>query len=142
MKKLTIFLTILCLWGCFFYFCSECCFAQTLQDASKNLTDTAGGAGFSTSVNDPRVLAGQIIRIALGLLGIVFLGIVVYGGFTWMIARGDQKQVDKAKDYITNGVIGLAIILSAYAITYFVVNALVSAGSATEAGKNLTPPNP
>lgn len=64
--------------------------------------------------------AGSILGIALSFIGIIFLGLMIYAGFTWMMARGNQQDADKAKELIQQAVIGLAIVLSAYVITKFV----------------------
>jgi hypothetical protein len=53
--------------------------------------------------------------------------IVLIGGFKWMTAGGNDDQVGEAKKWIFSGVIGLAIILSAYALASFVINQLVTA---------------
>ncbi len=71
----------------------------------------------------------RIIRIALSLLGIIAIVIILAGGVRWMTAGGDSDKVDKAKLIIRNGVIGLAIILSSYAITQFVINTLLDANN-------------
>ena len=63
----------------------------------------------------------------MGLLGIVAVVIVLIGGFTWMTAGGNDEKVGEAKKWIFAGVIGLAIILSAYAIANFVIQNLVTA---------------
>jgi hypothetical protein len=67
---------------------------------------------------------GMTINTALSLLGVVFLVLTVYGGITWMTAEGDETKVEKAKKTITQAVIGLVIVLAAYAISLFVINAL------------------
>lgn len=69
----------------------------------------------------------SIINVALGLLGIVAVVIILIGGFEWMTAGGAEEKTGEAKKRIFAGVIGLAIILSAYAIARFVVNALTEA---------------
>ncbi|MDD4476584.1 MAG: pilin [Patescibacteria group bacterium] len=81
--------------------------------------------GLGTS--DIRVTIARIIKVAMGLLGIVAVVIVLIGGFTWMTAGGDETKTGNAKKWIFGGVIGLAIILSAYALTSFVINSLMSA---------------
>lgn len=63
----------------------------------------------------------MLIKVFVGLLGIVFLILTLYAGFLWMTAAGDAKKVDKAKSILTSSVIGLAICLSAYTITTFVI---------------------
>lgn len=76
---------------------------------------------------DVRVTVARIIRVAMGLLGIVAVVIILIGGFTWMTAGGNSEKVDQAKQWIFAGIIGLAIILSAYAIASFVINQLYEA---------------
>lgn len=66
-----------------------------------------------------------IINIILGLLGIVFLGLAIYGGFLWMTAGGKIDQVKHSKDLLAQAVIGLVVVLLAYAITFFVVTKLL-----------------
>ncbi len=90
------------------------------------LSATADAAGLKTNKSIPQ-LVGQIVGAGLSLLGLVFLGLMLYGGFRWMTARGDTKSVETAKDTITNAIIGLAIIVGAYAITDFAINAVVGA---------------
>ncbi len=76
---------------------------------------------------DVRVTIARIIRVAMSLLGIIVVVIILYGGFLWMTAGGNDEQVGSAKGWIISGVIGLAIVLSAYAIATFVINQLITA---------------
>jgi len=76
---------------------------------------------------DVRETVSSIINVALGLLGIVAVVIILIGGFEWMTAGGNEEKTGEAKQRIFAGVIGLAIILSAYAIAKFVVGSLVNA---------------
>jgi len=69
----------------------------------------------------------SIIRVALSLLGIVALVIILMGGFKWMTAAGSEEKVKEAKRLIFQGIIGMAIVLSAFAITTFVVESLSTA---------------
>ncbi len=78
---------------------------------------------------DVRQTAARIINVALGFLGIVAVVIVLLGGFKYMISGGEQAKVDEARKLIISGIIGLAIILSAWAITSFVISRLLSATS-------------
>lgn len=80
--------------------------------------------------NDIRVTVASIINVFMGLLGIVAVVIVLYGGFTWMTAGGNEEKTTQARQMIVAGIIGLAIILSAYAIARFVINSLVTATGA------------
>jgi len=91
--------------------------------AANKAAVTVGGYQQSTSVES---LIGTVITAFLGLLGVIFLVLMVYGGYIWLIARGDESKVEKAKDTIINSLIGLIIVLAAYAITYFVLDKLIS----------------
>ena len=86
-------------------------------------------AGTATGLGqkDIRVTIASIIKTAMGLLGIVAVVIILIGGFKWMTAGGSEDGAAEAKKWIFSGVIGLAIILSAYALATFIINSLVSA---------------
>ncbi|MBF8280516.1 MAG: hypothetical protein HW383_289 [Candidatus Magasanikbacteria bacterium] len=86
----------------------------------KNKEDaTKGGAGLAE-------LSGRVIRAALTIIGVVFLLLMVYGGFIWMIARGDKEKVKEGRDTIVNATIGLVLVLAAYAITQFIFTSFVA----------------
>ena len=87
---------------------------------------TAGRAQLSTAQDQVPVIIGTVIKTALGLVGVVFLILMVYAGYIWMIARGDEAKVEKSKNTIINSTIGLIIVLGAYAITNYVVSALLT----------------
>lgn len=76
---------------------------------------------------DIRSTAARIINVALGFLGIIAVVIVLIGGFQYMISGGNDTKTAEARQLIFAGIIGLAIILSAWAITSFVISRLVSA---------------
>jgi Zn-dependent protease with chaperone function len=75
---------------------------------------------------DIRVVITRIINVAMGFLGIVAVLIILWGGFTWMTAGGNEEKVGEAKKIITAGIIGLIIVISSYAIARFVVQSLVN----------------
>lgn len=76
---------------------------------------------------DPRDIAAAVINVILGFLGIVAVIIILLGGFKWMTAAGNEDKVGEAKKLITAGIIGLVIILAAFAIAKFVLTQLMSA---------------
>ncbi len=82
----------------------------------------AGGVPSENS--DIRLIAARIIRIVLELLGLIFLILIIYAGFQWMMAGGDEEKVTSAKKLLINSVIGLIIILAAWSIATFVFNQL------------------
>lgn len=97
------------------------------QPVSNNATEidrqlqAAGGpqGGNLGMPEDPRLIVAFIIRAALDVLGIIFLVLMVYAGFLWMTAGGEEEKVTKAKSLIYRAILGLAIILAAYSITWF-----------------------
>lgn len=84
----------------------------------------AGNAGALT----PEQIISTAISALLSLLGILFVVLVIYGGVRWMIAGGDEQKVTKAKGIVVDSLIGLVIVLAAYAISYFVISALLPGG--------------
>ena len=87
--------------------------------------EQAGATGLGQA--DIRATIASIIRVAMSLLGIVAVVIILIGGFTWMTAGGNDDKVAEAKKWMFSGVIGLVIILSAYALATFVLQNLVDA---------------
>jgi len=81
-------------------------------------------AGTGLLTQDLRVLLGNIIKAVLGLMGIVAVGVMIYGGVKYQLARGDEQLIAEAKSIIINGGIGLAIVIAAYAIVAFILGAL------------------
>ncbi len=67
---------------------------------------------------------GSMIQVFLSFLGVIFLILMLYAGFRWMTAAGEEEQITKAKDTIRAAVIGLVIVLAAYALSVFVIERL------------------
>ncbi len=98
--------------------------AQALNFAeTSGLAKTANNAGYPEGLNaNPEELIIQGIGFVLSFVGVLFLLLMIYGGFIWMTARGNQSDAEKAKKIITAGLIGVIVVFGAYAISYFVVN--------------------
>ena len=100
-------------------------FAATDQNNPTTLLGQTGLGGANQSpdqaANSLPIVVGNLIRIALSVLGVIFLLLILYAGFNWMTAAGDEGKVETAKSTLTRAVIGLIIIISAYAITSFVI---------------------
>ena len=98
-------------------------YAQT--DLSQDIATKSGYGSVTGSTLSETV--GKIIKIVLGLLGIIFLALTVYAGALWMTAAGEEDKVTKAMGILKTSVIGLVIILAAYSITYFVLDNIFKA---------------
>jgi len=68
---------------------------------------------------------GKIIGVVLSLVGVLFLILMLYAGIMWMVSRGNEQEVTKAKDLLTNAIIGIIIVFAAYALTAFIGTALL-----------------
>lgn len=101
------------------------------QVASNDLLPGEFGNAIGLTTTDIRVTIANIIRIALGLLGTIALLLILYAGFIWMTAGGDQEKVSRAKKILSSALIGLLIIMASFAITSFVISRLLGA---TEGG--------
>ncbi|MFZ4648538.1 MAG: pilin [Patescibacteria group bacterium] len=92
---------------------------------------TYGAATTSLNLGSSSVdkVATNLINTVLGFLGLLAVIIFLVGGFKWMTAMGNEENIKKAKELMVAGVVGLAIILSAWGITKFVIAQLVTSGS-------------
>ncbi len=72
---------------------------------------------------------GDIIGIFLSFLGVIFLILMLHAGYNWMTAAGDEEKITKAKDTIRAAIIGLIIIVAAYALSIFVIESIWGSAS-------------
>ena len=79
---------------------------------------------------DPRVIASSVVNVLLGFLGIIAVLIILFGGFKWMTAGGNEDAVAQAKKMMGAGVIGLVIVLASFGLAQFVIQALYDATGA------------
>lgn len=63
---------------------------------------------------------GRLVAPFLQFIALVLFGFIIYAGYLWLTAGGNEEQTTKAKQIIANAVIGIAIVLFAYFITTFV----------------------
>ncbi|MBI2436596.1 MAG: hypothetical protein HYV41_02535 [Candidatus Magasanikbacteria bacterium] len=84
---------------------------------------------------DIRVIVVRIINVALGLLGIITLGLILYAGFLIMTSGGEENKVTQGKKILMQATIGLAIILSAFAIVQFIFKMLTGGGDGAPSGE-------
>lgn len=95
-----------------------------LSEAQTDLTTVGTAIGTDATTNTLPELIGNIIAVLLSVLGIIFVVLVVYAGFLYLTAAGDDTKVKKAKTLLSQSIIGLVIIIAAYAIASFVIDAL------------------
>ncbi|MDP3836647.1 MAG: hypothetical protein Q8Q67_00900 [bacterium] len=111
----------------FTLFVNDVLAAPTLKDAFKRDTNkplqtvAEQGGGYLPGIT-VESLAGRIVTAIISLLGIIFVLFVIYGGFLYLTAAGNEEKTKKGRTIIVQSLLGLIIILSAYAISYFVIN--------------------
>ncbi len=83
--------------------------------AALNLSPQGDDFSTLTDVSAKSVISGAISLVILVTI-IVFFFILVMGGLKWITGGGDEKKIASARAQITNGLIGLVIIFSVWAI--------------------------
>lgn len=106
-------------------------------------------AGYSDETGETTLseTIGGVVKAALSFIGVIFTALIVYAGFLWMTARGEEDKIKKAQDIIRGSIIGLVLTLGAYSITAFVVPKVLertgaggSSGTRTGAGQQTPGP--
>ncbi|MGI5826886.1 MAG: pilin [Patescibacteria group bacterium] len=98
--------------------------------SDSGLKKTGENLGYQTDQNTDTFIEsyiGQILTLVFSILGLIFFVLIIYAGFLWMTAQGNDSKVSEAKKILTNAIIGLVIVLASYAISYFVFSALTPA---------------
>jgi len=112
---------------------------KTLSDAASGLSSVSQKTGITEG--QVTTIVGNGIATLLTAVGLLFFGLMVYAGITWMIARGNEEDVTKARNTIIAAVIGLLITVSAYAITNFIESAVIQGGTNNPLPDNSNDPN-
>lgn len=89
------------------------------EEAINRARVTAGEANLETRQSITNIIA-DLIQVVLGLVGILFFLLTLWGGYLWMTAQGNDQKVADAKKIIVRAVIGMVVVLTAYSITYFI----------------------
>lgn len=122
MKKLRLFISSIFFW--------------TLPLIAQADGDGGGPSGFlgqigvtayGTEAADPRQIVAKLINVFISIMAALLIIYILYGGFRYMTAAGNDEHVKEAKTIIRNAIIGLVIILTAWSITRFVFQGLISA---------------
>ena len=90
-----------------------------------------GQQGFKTTGEpaDPTVIIAFIIKTIIGFLGIIFVVKLIIAGFQYMTSEGSGDKMGEAMGKIKTSIIGMIIVLSAFAIVSFVFNSLINSKS-------------
>jgi TRAP-type C4-dicarboxylate transport system permease small subunit len=122
---ISLFISMLVLGGMFL--------TMTVLAADFGLGKTAENAGYDLAKTNPADTVQLIVSVVLGFAAMVFFGLALYGGFIWMLARGNEEKVTSAKAILEAAVIGIIIVSASYAISRFVLSRLTG-GDVSEVG--------
>lgn len=86
---------------------------------AQDITIGDPGVGLG-AISDLGYIISAVIGIVFILSGILVFAMLVWGGIQWITSGGDKDNTQKAKDRITNALVGIAIVASAWAITKLV----------------------
>ena len=99
---------------------------DSIEKNTATLEKTATG-NEELAKKTPIDIITNIIKIALGFLGIIFVIFIIISGFQWMTAGGNSDIINKAKQRMINAVIGLVIVLGVFVITDFILHSAIDA---------------
>ncbi|NUM25905.1 MAG: hypothetical protein HUU49_04835 [Candidatus Buchananbacteria bacterium] len=86
-------------------------------------TEKAGLDTGANATNLPRII-GRAINALFGIIGVIFLTVVLIGGYEWMTSGGSEEKIAKGKKFIINGINGMIVIFLAYALVYVIMFSL------------------
>lgn len=108
-------------------------YAAKCPEGSKNETYTNNLAECNVEETEGKASlmgrADTIINVALGVIGLVAVVMIIFGGFFYVTSQGNPENVKKGKNTIMYGVIGLVVALLAFAIVNFVLSEAFGGGS-------------
>lgn len=97
--------------------------ASAGSQIKSGLNQAATAGGVKSNKKLPAFIGG-VIQSLLQATGMIFIVLIVYAGMMYMTAAGDEEKVKKSKKMISSTIIGLIIVMGAFAITSFVVETL------------------
>lgn len=111
--KKTILISILSLFVVFFLLPSY----SALANDTIKITPPGGD---NSALSSPENLTKSIINYVLGIVGLISVVVVIYGGFLIQTSGGKEDQRKKGIQALTYALIGLVIALAAFAIVNIV----------------------
>ena len=87
----------------------------------------AAGYSVGSGETDIRILLAGLVQVAISLVGIIFFVLIIYGGYLWLSAGGNEEQVKKATQILKSAIVGLIIALLSFMIVRAVASLLFQA---------------
>lgn len=98
------------------------------QTFGSGITQPGSGKGLAGTINAAQPLDSteNFISMVIGfitvLAGLFFLFYTIMGGVNWISAGGDSGKIEKARNQIIQGAIGMVVVVSAYLIVGMIGN--------------------
>lgn len=73
---------------------------------------------------NPSEVVGRVIKAVLAIIGSIFLIMVIYGGFTWMTAAGNDTKVAKGRNILVWSIAGVIVIFLSWILVAVIFEAL------------------
>lgn len=105
---------------CFLLFVGSPVFGQASPGPANEELPSPLGKGVTMTT-----IVARVIKVVLGLVGVLALIMMIYGGITWMTSGGNVEQVKKGKNTLVWAVLGLAVVFLAYSLVYFVIEKII-----------------
>ena len=80
-----------------------------------NVEKTEGNKSLMSNV-------AMLINVFASVMGFLAVGMIIYGGFMLLTAQGDPAKIKRGKDVVTYSIIGVILVMLAYAIVNFAMN--------------------
>lgn len=89
--------------------CSDTSIPEELREA----------AGCKTTKKADEVV-NEVLKVVLSFVGVIAVGVMIYGGAMYMTSNGDSGKIQRAKNIIMYGLIGMVVAMLAYTIVHFI----------------------
>jgi uncharacterized membrane protein YwzB len=77
----------------------------------------AEDSGYQMEKQELEDIIANIVRMVLPVIGAIFVTLIFVAGNQWMQAAGNEEKIKKSKGRIQSALVGLVIILIAYALS-------------------------
>lgn len=90
------------------------------------ILDVLGG----TDYENINVLIKDILNFLITAAAIISVGVLIFSGYMYITASGDEAKIEKATKSLTYAIIGLAIAFISVLLVNFVLDDLLTPGEA------------
>ncbi len=97
---------------------------SALEFCAKDSTTGFSVPGCSGKQDLPTILTG-VLNVVFFLSFILVLFFLVWGGLKWVLAQGEKEGITKAREQVTNSLIGLVVILGSYLLLNLAMNLIL-----------------